>query len=301
MKKYTLILLLFMAAQLLKAQLPNAGFETLNPNGTIKNWGAFLLSAVILDSLGNPTDSLIIDNNYYFSSNDAHTGTKALEMRNAYWKNSGDKIAGRARLTMNDSDYFMFSVPVPLNQYPLDFSFYYKFFPVNNDTAYAWLRLTDISSNIVGEADIYLQGIHSNYTQAITPIIYTGSTAPAFVEIGFINAKPYSEANYGTRLLIDDVNFSSLTTGISTPRLPEHALSCFPNPAEKEVNLRLKNYSDLEPMYLKLIDSGGSHVQNLVFRQENGLIKINTETLPSGLYFINMIHAGYTYSARFVK
>jgi len=301
MKKQTLIVLLFLTSQLFNAQVPNYSFENLNTDGSIKNWGDMILLAVVLDTNGNPTDSLILDNQFYFSTNDAHSGTKALEMRNAYWQNSGETIAGRARLSENDTNYAGFGIPVPITGSPLIFSFYYKFLPSNLDTAYAWLRLADSSANLVGEANIYIHGAHSLYTLASTPVVYTSTTAPAFLEIGFTTIKPLSTPHHGTRFRVDDVNLSTTTTGISPIRIENNDISSFPNPAEKEINLRLKKVVRSEDMFISVIDSGGKKIENISYTLADDLIKINTEELSGGLYFINIIHGGYTYSAKFIK
>ena len=301
MKKPILLLALFMISQLFKAQVPNYSFENLNPDGTIKNWGALILIAVVLDSTGHPTDSLIVDNGFYFSTNNAHTGTKALEMRNAYWQGSGETISGRAWLSAEEADYNTFITPVPVGQSPIDFSFYYKFIPANGDTAYASLTLTDSMANVVGEAKIFIQGAHSLYTFTSTPVIYTGTTPAAFMEIWFSTSKPYSQASYGTRFVVDDVNISGPTTGISPLRLENNSISTYPNPAKKEVNLQLKKPAGDGQLHLQLINSEGKQIKDLSYFTEGNLVKINTQELAEGLYFVNVIHGGYTYTAKFIK
>lgn len=259
-----------------------------------------ILLAVVLDTNGVPADTLKLDQDFYFSSADAHTGTKALEMRNAYWKVSGEKIGGRAKLASNDSNYAGFNGPVAIVQNPLTFSFYYKFMPVNNDTAYAYLNLSDSMGNSVGEAKIYIHGSHTVYTLASTPIIYTSTVSANFIEIGFSTAKPYSQPSYGTRFLVDDVNLSFSTVGLTALNLPATNLSCFPNPVKNELNLRLSSASK-ERMQITILDASGRCVQNSSHNISNDLIKINTQQLSEGLYFIQLAQDGKIYTARFMK
>ena len=301
MKKQLLVLALLMTSQFFKAQIPNYSFENLNSDGSIKNWESTILLAIPLDTNGHPTDSLIMDTDFYFSSNDAHSGAKALEMRNAYWFVNQEKIAGRASLSSSDSGYAGFNSPVPIGHNPVSFSFYYKFLPANYDTAYAYLRLTDSSFNPVGEANIYIAGVHTAYTFTSTPVVYSSTITAAFMEIGFTTAKLYSEASYGTRFLVDDINMSFATTGIRPVPATGNSISCFPNPAEKEISLRLQDATNLQQTRIILLDANGKEIRELNLNLAGNLLKINTEALAPGLYFIHVVDGASTYSAKFVK
>lgn len=302
MKKLRLLFGLFLSSLVINAQVPNPGFENINPNGSIKNWGDLILMAFAIDSNGVPLDTFILDQAFYFSSNDAHSGSKALEMRNGYWTVSGDKIAGRAKLSANDTDYTFFSSPVGIGQVPQNFSFYYKFLPANNDTAYAWLRLTDSSSNIVAEAEIFISGNHPVYSLISTPIIYSGTIAstPAFMEMGFTTAKPYSEANYGTRLVIDDVSLSYITTGMDKESF-SNSIQSFPNPAEKYLILKTGTDLNTYNLSISITDIEGRQIKNFNYRPEKNSIKVDIEPLPSGVYFLKLETGTQVYKGKFVK
>lgn len=303
-KQLITLLLLSVIISGLKAQIPNTGFENLNPNGTVKNWGPAILMAFAIDSAGNPIDSLKMDQGFCFSSSDAYSGQKALEMRNAEWKNSGEVIPGRARLSSNDSDFFAYSnPPVSIGAKPLHFSFYFKYFPVNGDTAYASMSLSDSSSNEVGTAFIEIAGTHSLYTLATTSVVYTSTIVPAFVAIDFRTAKLNSPAHYGTRFVVDDVSAalaSLVTTGLVSLAANNEVL-CFPNPATHELNFILNTSSESDNIHLQLISTEGKRINNLAYSKNGNSLKISTEELAPGLYFLNFIHEGYTYTAKFTK
>ncbi len=300
MKKLLVLFGVCIGSQLAFAQIPNAGFENVNPNGSIKNWGDLILIGIALDSNGVPTDTLVIDQQFYFSSTDAHSGTRALEMRNAYWTVSGGKIAGRAKLSSNDSDYTFFSAPVGIGQVPQNFSFYYKFLPANNDTAYAWMRLTDSSANVVGEAEIFVSGNHSSYTFISTPVVYTSTIAPAFVEMGFTTAKPLSQANFGTRFLVDDVSLSNLATGIGEEVTFEQ-LSLFPNPAKEQLTVSLPEKENGVAAQLRILSLGGQLVREQTLVPDKNVLRVNVEALPTGCYLLELRQNGKRYQGKFIR
>src|SRR4051812_18007783 len=77
------------------AQIPNSGFEVMNTDNHISQWGKDILMAVIIDSNGNTTsDSIVFDNALYFATPEAHSGQQAMEMRNGWNYSSGQGIAG---------------------------------------------------------------------------------------------------------------------------------------------------------------------------------------------------------------
>jgi hypothetical protein len=77
------------------AQIPNSGFEQLNADGTVRNWGGVYLLPMYIDSSGNSfVDSIVFDNYFYFHTNDAHWGNSAIEMRNAWDYTTNQGMAG---------------------------------------------------------------------------------------------------------------------------------------------------------------------------------------------------------------
>ena len=52
-----------------QAQIPNAGFEQLNTDGSLRNWGNVYLWPMHIDSSGNSyVDSLVFDGQLYFAT-----------------------------------------------------------------------------------------------------------------------------------------------------------------------------------------------------------------------------------------
>jgi len=103
MKKQLLFsLTMAMTACSLQAQVLNSSFENLNAGGSPKNWGAIIITEVVIgidSSSTGPTDSLVTDGAFYAATTDAHTGNYALELHNGYYSYSGTQLPGRAKRT----------------------------------------------------------------------------------------------------------------------------------------------------------------------------------------------------------
>jgi hypothetical protein len=299
MKAKTLLSALTLMVTSLGAQIPNTGFENLNTNGTVKNWGTALLTLVAIDSLGNAhTDSVVYDQALYFSTNDAHSGTKAVEMRNAFNYTGNFPIAGSINVLSNDSDYSSFGAPVSILQQPANFSFYYKFMPMANDTAIAMISLTDSSGTLMGEASIEITGQHNAYTLANMPITYYGTGQAFFAVISFSTAKAGTYPAFGTRFLVDDVN--TIITGLEN-RSGNKAMSCFPNPARDHVVIVPPGIKAGERITLTTTDMNGKIIElkkDLVFEKE---LLINTSALTKGCYVLTVTAGEKQYHAQFIK
>lgn len=299
MKAQTLFSVLTLTVTSMWAQIPNTGFENLNLDGTVKNWGKAFFRVVTIDSIGNAhTDSIAFDQGLYFSTADAHSGTRALEMRNAFNHTAQIPIAGSVNVLSNDSDYASFSAPVSILQQPSDFSFYYKFIPVANDTAIATIRLSDSSGTVVGEASIEISGQHPVYTLANKPITYYGNGQAYFAAISFSTAKPGTYTGFGTRFLVDDVN--TTITGLE-PATFNKAMSCFPNPANDHLVIVPAGIGPGERVTLTTTDLSGKVMErnsNILFEKE---LLMNTSALPQGCYILRVTAGDRQYVTQFIK
>lgn len=265
-----------------KAQLPNPGFEELTSEGKISYWGSIFLIPVYIDSTGSHTDSIIFDNQLYFSTNDAHSGLRALEMRNAYNYTSSQQIAGTANL-MSDS-VVSFAGTASISERPLYFSFYYKFLPAGNDTAYAYMEVFDYNGNSIGESSIELWAQKTNYTLVQKPISYHSTDSAAFISVRFSTSKSGNFATLGTRFLVDDVNMD-INAGLYETDNSSVFVHCLPNPAEQELTIALA--PEIENGIIFIYDLTGKLVHAVSF-EENQQITIDVQTLPRGIYSLSV-------------
>ncbi len=301
MKKLLFFTLMTAATITTKSQIVNNSFENLNPNGTIKNWGDLFIWSGSLDTNGVwQADSVIFDNELYFSTNDANTGLRALEMRNAFNFTTSQKISGSARLSQNDTAYAVFTQVINIPQRPSHFSFFHKFFPVANDTAYAQMTVLDTNGNDIGSVDIDISAPSSVYSQISKPVIYTSNAPGAYIMVGFKTAKPYTTASFGTRLLIDDVNI--LFTGLFENENPDKdVLTCFPNPAPGIIHLLIDEQRRGQKGVVEVSDFNGKIVRVIPLTGDERLLHLETADLADGPYSISLKTAAGIYRTTFIK
>jgi hypothetical protein len=309
MKKILILLtILCINAKMSQAQhVFNPGFENLNSDNTLQNWGNVYLTSVWIDSLGNNhSDSIISDGPFYAPVNDPYSGSHALELRNAFDFTTGHAISGAVGIDDDSifSGYSSFNtVPTyatPFNSFaPFNFGFYYMFEQVNGDTAFAEIMLFDSSGNQVGGGLLLITDTTSSYTLINAPINYYSSDLVAFYSfrIGtFYSIEPGShEPSLGTRLKVDNIGFNYVSAYVSDFNGPG-AKMIYPNPASDFVNvdISVKNNSAY-----KIYSSTGQIIKSGKLKYESKEISISD--LQDGLYFIECETGNDYFCQPFVK
>jgi hypothetical protein len=287
MKKLLLVFILGLVVQAAMTQsVPNSGFENLNSKGNISHWGIVKLFNFSLDSIGNRLDSIVFDGPFYAPTSDAHTGSQAMEMRNAYDFKQNVSYTGGANLSNNDSDYSAFGTTlVQVQSHVTDFSFYYKYFPVNNDSAVASIEAFDSNGMQIGEARVILSGLVNTYSLAKTRINFTLPGTVAYVSIHFSTfysqAYTVRQASFGTRLLVDDVVLSN-TSDIDPVKVSRVTL--YPNPARDFISIS----SDEPILGIKVYDLCGREIE---VKQPINDSELDLQSLSPGDYLIAIITA----------
>jgi hypothetical protein len=301
MKTKILLFIVSSSMMLVQAQIPNNSFEDNNQCNLSANWSYLPLQAVIIDSSGNPiTDSIIWDagvNALNIPVSDAHTGSQAMSLRNAYSYNSGQKYIGISMLYPDSSECVaFFQNLLPINYGPQDFSFYYKYAPLNGDTAYAIAALYDQWGMQIAVAEQWLIGSQSTYVQNVTPFIYYSSDSVAYYSINFYNMIPDGyphQSTFGTRLTIDDVSFQG-NMGL-TDSEEDINVSVFPNPASE--NFTIMSSVNTSILKVSVINIHGQSISLPI----NGSLKFDCSTLAPGIYQIKIdTNNGTTYK-KFIK
>jgi hypothetical protein len=277
------------------AQLPNAGFEQLNASNNTSFWGKNLFLLAWVDSTGEiHSDSVVFDGgNLYFPTTDAHTGTYALEMRNAW--NYTQNIGYPGGAFLNPAEEFYSSYEAPINQttpiQPERFTFWYKYFPVGTDIAYANVMLYNENYEPVGEATFETGDAMTAYTYVDIPITYTQVDPVHYLSVSFLANSPANpnQPNFGTRFLVDDVAFEG-TLGINEQQTA--AVTVYPNPATTFVTI-----VSAEPMLsAHLSDAAGRTVPLTVTNLSAGQAgdHIDCSGIAAGSYLLQIETASGT-------
>lgn len=260
------------------AQLMNTGFENLNADGSIQYWGFTRLEAVIIDSNGVAHyDSIVIDQKYCQSSTDAHSGNRALEIRNAFNYTQNQGISGGA-LSSNDTMQSPYTSFVPIVSRPLALSFYYKYLPVGNDTAYVYIQALDANSNEIGYAEQWIPGTASSYTLMNIPVNYSSSDSAALVFIQFKASYNDSTAHFGTRFLIDDL-FLQAPNSTRDFSAVNH-VSIYPNPVNDL--LFIQAASPVKAISIR------SMTAQQVYDHQGAVTSIDCSKFENGIYFVRI-------------
>ncbi len=295
-----LLLLLCLSSTKLFAQVPNAEFETLNHNGSIRNWGITFTTSIWFDSLGvGHSDSVINSKNLCVSSIDAHSGKKAMEMQNAFNVTKNKCIRGGAFLA-DDSIVSSWSPKVSVTGGASLFSFWYKFMSVGNDTAMATIEAFDSTGNTIGEASIALPNTNSMYKYVSSPIQFAMGDANLvkYVYIYFGTALTDSTATFGSKLIVDDVKINPLKTNVINNNFSLNTL-VYPNPCSNYITIK----NDLETIInVEVFNSNGQAVLQKNLENKNEIQYVNTSSIPLGIYFLQITSlSGKKYSTKFVK
>jgi hypothetical protein len=297
MKKLFFLLFALGAAAVARAQAPlaeslNLDFEEVNSDGSPRHWGN-----VYIFVWG---DSVVYDRQLIASSPGAHSGARALELRNAYNVTANRGIAGSATVDADSvfTAWGSFEL-VPITTAPTDLTFWYRYAPVGGDTASARVAIYDSSGYEIGAAQLLITAPAPTYTRAQVPIVYTSPGRGAFMNLNFSTF--YTAETTGQRqpalctwLQIDDV---ALGVPLATPRLTEVvSVQMFPNPATDVLHIRAASGAPALTQ-LDLFDARGQRVCTVLDPQQ-----VSLTGLAPGVYFAHLrTSAGTVVTRRIVK
>lgn len=286
-KIFGFVLACLLASNLVQAQVPNGSFENHNANGWLQNWGNVYLFSVVMDSSGTmQTDSLIFENNshyFYEPSTDAHSGNGALMLNNAKHAYSDEITVGAA--SVDEDSVFTAWGALELIPTQIRFDhlrFYYKFSPVNNDSAVARLVLYDSLGVVVGEATHIIIGTQNSYALIDAAVTYFSNEKVANYSLHFSNyysaIEGEKKASFGTKLWIDDIELTKTTDiqGVNSNQM----FKIYPNPAQNYFSVATQE----KIKAISCIDMNGKKVA-LPFTQGK---KIDCSNLGQGVYELNI-------------
>lgn len=286
MKKILIYICLLFLTLTVKAQVPNPGFEYLNPDFTVSNWGNMYAWGI--------NDSIMFDGyGLYGPSPDAHTGQNAMELRNAMNFTTNEVMVG-AVTADTDSVYASWGGVFelfPVTTVPDHLGFYYKYIPVGNDMAMATLAVYDANGVMIGDVNMVLPPA-GTYTYAAQPVNYSSPGVPASAFLNFSNAIPGSPANFGTRLVIDDIEINP-ATAVGENVKSKDELQLFPNPAKTDITIAHRNTKFDFYIY-------NVHLQPMEIGTATGNTTIPVGSLSPGVYIMQTSDENGVHHASFV-
>ncbi len=297
--KNTLLIIavvLSLCSSLTKGQtIINPGFELVNSDGTLQNWGNVYIFSAWFDSSGvSHTDSIVYDGQFYAPTNDFYSGSKALELRNAWNYTTNTGIAGAVGL--DDDTVFTSWGPssllpapgTPFNPFmPSNFGFYHKFNQVNGDSAQARITLWDSTGNQIAEGTLIISAPSSVYTLITAPITYTmpGDVAYyTFFISNFYTADPgYRQPSFGTRLQVDNIGFNMFSADVAEGSNNINSINIYPNPAGDQISINRKSNNETNYRIYNLF---GVVVQEGVMQTSESTLSLNN--FKEGVYYLEL-------------
>ena len=274
-------LIFSLSIKMSQAQVLNPGFESLNSDGSIQHWGIMHVFSVWFDSTGVAhSDSIVIDQSFCQTSVDAHSGNRAVEMRNAYNYTANEGIAGGAFIS-SDTSFSTYSSFVPIVDRPTNMSFYYKYFPVNQDTASAFIEVLDINGVTIGTGMVKISALTSGYTYLGVPIAYISTDSAAFISIQFLASSRNKLAQFGTRFLVDDISLTS-PLAVSNSQLI-HSIKFSPNPVQTHLNIQSNEQIQSVTIFNQL--------GQIAKQQNTNCERVDCSQVSNGNYIVEVVTA----------
>lgn len=158
-------------------------------------------------------------------TSDAYEGSYAAKLETkTYQSMVVPGVLQLSRLKVNSNFQYQFVGLYPFSSRPLGISFWAKYLPQTNDSAFVGVFLTKFNSSInkrdtIGASFFFLPKAVNNYTQFFLPIFYRTTDFPDSIDIGFTSSSLFN-AKVGSILYVDKVEMLYDTAPFPTLALP---------------------------------------------------------------------------------
>lgn len=197
---------------------------------------------------------------------------------------------------------------MPVDQVPEKMTFYYKYFPVGQDSALAggWLYYYDPvqDSSIVLEEELIKLAAADEWTYIEIPFNLVGTPLPDTMNIAFTASNIKDEgaiANPGSVLFVDKVEVFLQTSLPENPDVFSGSLEIKPNPAVDYIEIRADNLNSGLASVVILDEQGKRVIEPCNMKEDSGWVRLDISGLGAGCYFVLVQNNNRVYSARFVK
>lgn len=309
MKKYLLLIALFIGSKSFAQTIPNAGLDSwtnliffYEPTGFVTSNYASLL----LGTGGLPTA------NVSRSSSIKLSGTYAAKL-NSYAQNVGDTSGIPGLMITGELDLTNAAIkpgfPIS-NMRPESLKGYYRYEVGNRpDSGIVSVALTKYdtalgSLNVIGAGVSFLSATNT-FTEFNVPIIYTSEEVPDTAILIFsttstvsLDTTALSSAPINCTMYIDELSFVGNLMGVQPiDKLIEAAL--YPNPSASELNVSFHQQNASEAN-VKLINIEGKVVYETTknLKAGNQTLKLDVSNVNAGMYQVLILTADGTISKK---
>ena len=194
----------------------------------------------------------------------------------------------------------------PFTSRPTSMNGYYKYAPVNGDSAIIEVFFQK-NGNVIGGGKKVINDVIADWEQFDIDIDYINETTPDVIVVIFASSGNYDFSNIqtlmackgqvGSTLYLDDVDFKYGTSGIKEMLTPAISVNVFPNPSTEQVTVQIgKEISGTLAVYDYLSRKVGEYPVN------GTQISIDVNRYATGSYLLNVIENDKVITTgRFVK
>lgn len=284
---WILIISFIVCSPMAQTQILEGGFNnwTFFQKTYYEPTGGWWTSLNTLSALGGPVT--------VSPTTDVHSGTNAAKLETKKW--------GTFLLPgLLASGSFIMSAPYvkegkPFTDMPYQFKGWYKYSPVNGDSAAIATFLTKYNTvtgkqDTIAKAIQVLKGNVSEYTQFNLNYDYKSGMNPDTIIIVFVSsaAGGNSSGQVGSTLFIDDI-YLEYGGGLQEILMPEFTTDVYPSPASKQIQLRFNTISP-EQIICKVFAIDGQFMQS--FSPLGNTQQIDVSNWPQSSYIAQVWLSG---------
>lgn len=274
------------------------------PNGNFEDWNYLTVTNPIAWNTRNDILSTSV-----FRTTDAQHGQYAVLLRNKV-----DSAIVAAMNTAGNSNNNDWRPAFSISERFSELHGYYKYFPDGNyDTAVISIQVYKNGNNIGGGqltctdsiAEYTPFKVKINYFDPINTSNIPDSATISFRTVIYDQNGHYN--NYGnSKLFIDNLSFDNLSTddsltvtGVKNNIFSIKSIKIYPNPAKDYIALELPQ--DDKIVNINILDINGKSVQlPSIENRYGGVVMLNTNDMPTGIYIVQIQTNNQTYMNKFI-
>lgn len=270
------------------SQVPNGDFESWDTSITAysleewynNNWGVYW---------GFPPAISKTTDNY--------SGNYALLLQN--YVNPPDTVWGSTFTPSGGANPWDNNPAFPVSQRYNIFTFYFKYFPQNNDSMSVFVSFFYNHTMIGGCGYISDTAVTTNYKEIILPVYYSSPDIPDSARINI--AAYYNRPKGNSVLYIDNLSFD-LVTDISSQTTGMNDFSIYPNPFSSKTNISFTIQNSGQTI-IEITDVYGKEIAmpvNKMMLKGNCNIVFDGSNLDKGIYFCRFKSGTYSETRKMV-
>ena len=285
MKKFIVKFVILILLQLNCIAQPNGGFENWTSEFSYDNPDGWeTLNFLSLTSPPNPVSV------FKASGIDRHSGIYAMKIKTVYFNNNPSPyyiddstgVAFTGKITVSPFSYIR---GFPYTNRPEKLEFWSKYIPVGNDSAGLVVILTKwngLNFDTIGGGGIVLSST-PNYSLFQISLNYYSNELPDSAFIAFLSSRKPSIARVGSKLFIDDVQFTGWV-GIAEQNIFSEKVKTFPNPVRDNITISAKIE---EAKNIRIFNISGELAG--IYEIQDYKACINTSLFAEGLYLYEIL------------